>query len=299
MVVTIPMILPVVIPGMMTVSLLSLIYCMKPEKRRSKRLADFEKYYIAHRGFHDNEGGCPENSLLAFERAAELGYGIELDVQLTKDKVPVVFHDWDLKRAADMDRKIRDCTFEELKKVHLFGTEEHIPSLPEVLKVLEGRVPLVIEIKVKWKVREACGIVAQCLDSYEGLYCMESFSPLAVRWFKRKRPSVLRGQLATNHRGERLKTPWPVGTVLTNCLLNAWSGPDFIAYNCQFSKSLTVRLLRRLHKCKMAAWTIKSQKDLEQQKNTFDLFIFDSFQPENRENGCSETSGERNRSFPA
>ena len=68
--------------------------------------------------------------------------------------------------------------------------------------------------------------------------------------------------------------------MLTNCLMNAWGGPNFIAHNCRFSESLAVRLMRRIHKCKMAAWTIKSQKDLEKQRKRFDLFIFDSFRPE-------------------
>lgn len=280
MVLTIPMMLPVVIPGMMTVSCLSLFYCMKPESGRKERLADFEKYYIAHRGFHNNEEGCPENSLPAFRRAAKMGYGIELDVQLTKDKRPVVFHDYDLKRAAGADRMVEDCTYEELKAYGLFGTKERIPMLEEVLSAVGGRVPLVVEIKAERKYRELCEIVAACLDRYSGLYCMESFSPLAVRWFKKNRPHVLRGQLATNHRREGLKTPWSAQLVLTNCLLNAWSGPDFIAYNCRFSESLAVRLMRRIHKCKMAAWTIKSQKDLEKQRKRFDLFIFDSFRPE-------------------
>lgn len=280
MVLTIPMVLPVVIPGMMTVSCLSLFYCMKPESGRRERLADFERYYIAHRGFFDNQGEAPENSLPAFSRAVKLGYGIELDVQLTKDKIPVVFHDYDLKRAAGVDRLVEECTFEELGAFGLFGSEERIPSFMEVLRLVAGRVPLVVEIKVEHRFRETCEIVADCLDYYHGLYCIESFSPLAVRWFRKNRPQVIRGQLATNHRREGLKTPWPLEPVLTNCLLNAWSGPDFIAYNCRFSESLAVRLMRRFYKCKMAAWTIKSQGDLERHRGKFDLFIFDSFRPE-------------------
>ena len=108
----------IVIPGMVTISLLSLFYCsMLPETGRKARMQAFERQYIAHRGFHDNRSECPENSLPAFERAIQMGYGIELDVQLTKDGVPVVFHDWDLKRAAGVDRKIRDCTLKSCKAI--------------------------------------------------------------------------------------------------------------------------------------------------------------------------------------
>ena len=182
----------------------------------------FERQYIAHRGFHDNRGECPENSLPAFERAIQMGYGIELDVQLTKDGVPVVFHDWDLKRAAGVDRKIRDCTFEELQSYRLFGSSQ----------------------------------------------------------FKRHRPNVLRGQLATNHRGEGLKTPVIVREMLTYCMLNGFCRPDFIAYNCQFSNTLPVEMLRYFYKCKMAAWTIKNQGELNRHRKQFDVFIFDSFEPD-------------------
>lgn len=126
----------IVIPGMVTISLLSLFYCsMLPETGRKARMQAFERQYIAHRGFHDNRGECPENSLPAFERAIQMGYGIELDVQLTKDGVPVVFHDWDLKRAAGVDRKIRDCTFEELQSYRLFGSSQTIPAFETVLEL--------------------------------------------------------------------------------------------------------------------------------------------------------------------
>lgn len=192
----------IVIPGMVTISLLSLFYCsMLPETGRKARMQAFERQYIAHRGFHDNRSECPENSLPAFERAIQMGYGIELDVQLTKDGVPVVFHDWDLKRAAGVDRKIRDCTFEELQSYRLFGSSQTIPAFETVLELADGRTPLIIELKAEIVHRELCEKCAVLLDRYPGEYCIESFSPLALGWFKRHRPNVLRGQLATNHRG--------------------------------------------------------------------------------------------------
>lgn len=272
-----------VLPGVLTISFLSLCYCsMRPESGRKDKMKAFEKQYIAHRGFHDNGSACPENTLPAFKKAVEQGYGIELDVQLTKDKVPVVFHDYDLKRAAGVDRKVEDCTFEELKQYPLFHSKETVPSLAEVLRLVAGDVPLIIEIKVEWKYRETCELVAQQLDYYHGIYCIESFSPLAVAWFRRHRPLVIRGQLATNHRGEGLKTPWYIEGILTNCMLNGFCRPDFIAYNCRFTRSFPVTVLRRFYKCKMAAWTIKSQKELEKHRKYFDVFIFDSFAPEER-----------------
>lgn len=270
-----------VIPSVLTVSVLSLYYCMMPENKRKDRMKDFEKQYIAHRGFHDNQSDCPENTMAAFSRAVERGYGIELDIQLTKDKIPVVFHDYDLKRAAGIQKRVDRCTFDELRRYPLFGSEERIPALSEVLKLVKGQVPLIVEIKVELKYRETCEIVARLLDYYHGVYCVESFSPLAIRWFKLHRPMVIRGQLATNHRREGLKTPWYLDGILTNCLLNGISKPDFIAYNCLYKNTLPVAVLRRFYKCKMAAWTIESQKDLEKYRKYFDVFIFDSFVPQN------------------
>ena len=270
-----------VIPGMVTISLLSLFYCsMLPETARKARMQAFERQYIAHRGFHDNRGECPENSLPAFERAIQMGYGIELDVQLTKDGVPVVFHDWDLKRAAGVDRKIRDCTFEELQSYRLFGSSQTIPAFETVLELADGRTPLIIELKAEIVHRELCEKCAVLLDRYPGEYCIESFSPLALGWFKRHRPNVLRGQLATNYRGEGLKTPVIVREMLTYCMLNGFCRPDFIAYNCQFSNTLPVEMLRYFYKCKMAAWTIKNQGELNRHRKQFDVFIFDSFEPD-------------------
>ena len=271
----------IVIPGVITVSFLSLFYfCMMPEVGRKDRLEAFEKQYIAHRGFHDNASFNPENTMPAFEKAVEKEYGIELDVQLTKDKIPVVVHDYDLKRVAGTARRIEDCTFEELKNYPLFRSGQTIPALQDVLRMVAGRVPLIIELKVERKFRETCEAVAKLLDYYHGTYCIESFSPLALWWFKHHRPEVVRGQLATNHRREGLKTPWYIEGILTNCLLNGFCKPDFIAYNCRFTKTFPVTVLRKFYRCKMAAWTIRSQKELEKHKKYFDVFIFDSFSPE-------------------
>ena len=149
-----------------------------------------------------------------------------------------------------------------------------------MLELADGRTPLIIELKAEIVHRELCEKCAALLDCYPGEYCIESFSPLALGWFKRHRPNVLRGQLATNHRGEGLKTPVIVREMLTYCMLNGFCRPDFIAYNCQFSNTLPVEMLRYFYKCKMAAWTIKNQGELNRHRKQFDVFIFDSFEPD-------------------
>lgn len=278
------------VPSILTLSFLSLYYCMMPEVGRKERMKEFEKQYIAHRGFHDNTTNCPENTMGAFVNAMEHGYGIEMDVQLTKDKIPVVIHDYNLLRVAGVDKQVSECTYKELKTYPLFSSKETVPSLKEVLHRIAGAVPLIIELKVEGKFRETCEAVARCLDYYHGTYCIESFSPMALWWYKHHRPKVMRGQLATNHRREGLKTPWYIDGILTNCLLNGFSKPDFIAYNCRFSNTLPVAMLRKFYKYKMAAWTIKSQQELEKHKKIFDVFIFDSFSPEaDKKRSCSKS----------
>mgnify|MGYP000850181591 CR=1 FL=1 len=133
----------IVIPGMVTLSLLSLFYCsMLPETGRKARMQAFERQYIAHRGFHDNRGECPENSLPAFERAIQMGYGIELDVQLTKDGEMVVVHDEEIDRVSDGSGFVKDYTLAELKnlnfnKTHLEYQNVKIPTLREVYEALK------------------------------------------------------------------------------------------------------------------------------------------------------------------
>ena len=116
-------------------------------------MAVFEKQYIAHRGLFDNENGIPENSIPAFKRAVDQGYGIELDVQLTMDHKLVVFHDESLRRLCRADRLLRDCTYAELQEYSLGISRERIPLFEDVLKVVDGKVPLIVEVKQEgnWK----------------------------------------------------------------------------------------------------------------------------------------------------
>ena len=103
------------------------------------------KVDYAHRGLHNEE--LPENSIGAFKNAVEHRYGIELDIQLSKDKVPMVFHDATLTRVCGIDAKLADYTCEELCRMKLLGSEYTIPTLKEVLETVDGKVPLLVEFK--------------------------------------------------------------------------------------------------------------------------------------------------------
>ena len=139
-------------------AVLAVLYflAIMPRMGHRKARKDFEGVYYAHRGLFDNEGDGPENSLMAFRRAADAGYGMEMDVQITKDGVPVVFHDFTLERMCKKPGKICDYTWQELKDFKLGNSQETIPKFEDVLKAVNGRVPLIIEIKVEWMDLSVC-----------------------------------------------------------------------------------------------------------------------------------------------
>ena len=232
----------------------------------------------AHRGLFDNDAGIPENSMKAFGRAVEAGYGIELDVQLTKDGIPVIFHDFTLERMCGISEKVVSLTYEQLNKLTLLNTDEKIPTLSGFLDMVGGAVPLIVELKIESTGVALCPAVQKLLDDYKGVYCIESFNPLALLWYRVKRNEVMRGQLSTNFRYDgNYKTP--LYFILTHLLTNFITAPDFIAYNIKFKNEPSRLICRKLYKNLAAAWTVKSQQELDSLKNDFDLFIFDSFIP--------------------
>ena len=153
-------------------------------------------FRYAHRGYHDKPR-IPENSMAAFRRAIENGYGAELDVHLMRDGRLAVIHDASLKRTAGADVLVEDLTAEELKTYRLEGTDERIPLLEEVLELFQDRTPLIIELKAE-RGNHAALAEATCrmLDRYRVHYCIESFDPRCLIWLKKNRPEIVRGQLS-------------------------------------------------------------------------------------------------------
>lgn len=243
----------------------------------------FQNTFYAHRGLHDNAAGVPENSMEAFRRAVEAGFGIELDVQLTRDKIPVVFHDFTLQRVCGVAGKVSDYTYEELMQFSLCSSEQKIPRFEEVLRLVDGRVPLLIEYKIPGGNTRVCRLTDRLLQQYKGVYCIESFHPLALLWYRRNRKEILRGQLAENFiRAGEKEFPKPLYFVLHHLLLNFITRPDFIAYNYMHRRDLSRELCRRLYGCPSAAWTIKDKEALKAERKHFDLFIFEGFLPEGK-----------------
>lgn len=252
------------------------VYAPWPYNKRKDRMQVFKAQYIAHRGLYDNRGGSPENSMRAFDKAAQEGYGIEMDVRMTNDCQLVCFHDPDLKRATGAKGRVEDHNLGELLKLRLFGTEEPIPIFWEVLQNINGSVPLIVEIKAERDadIEQLCREVVFCLDAYEGVYCIESFNPKVVRWFRKNHPQVVRGQLA-----ERFIDEGPLSIFLTWCFFNFLTKPDFIAYNKRDIHTKAFEFLKYVCNASMVGWTVQSADELENLRDFYDVFIFEHFTP--------------------
>ena len=234
----------------------------------------------AHRGLHDNKRGIPENSLAAFDRAVRAGYGIEMDVRETRDHVLVVHHDETLERSCGDPRRVCDVPLAELKQLELFGTQERIPTFDEFLSLVNGRVPLIVELKTDLSNRALPQKVYERLRSYQGIYCVESFDPLAVRWFKKHAPRVVRGQLAFMDKLGGLPFKTKLQRIALGYLLIDFLGrPDFIAYGHESDANLSFRFVADVFRPILAAWTVRDAETHQMLKEEYDIQIFERFKP--------------------
>ncbi len=228
---------------------------------------------IAHRGLHDKQ--TPENSLPAFQKAIDAGYPIEIDVQMLSDGTPVVFHDESLSRLTGNDGYIKFLTKADLDILQLSGTKERIPTFEEVLKFVDGRTPLLIEIKNKNKVGELEKKVIELLKDYKGEYAVQSFNPFVLSYFYNHAPQIPRGQLAGYLKGEKM--PFFQKFALKRMLLNKkTSHPDFISYE---ARTLPNRYVKKYKKLPLLAWTVRNQGEYLKVVKYCDNVIFEDFEP--------------------
>ena len=237
-----------------------------------KRKTDFlTRNLIAHRGYHDIEKGIPENSMLAFEEAIKNNYIIELDVHILKDNEVVVFHDDNLKRMTGADRKIKNCTYNELSKLRLQQTDEKIPLLKDVLNLVNGKVPIIIELKTDVRCGKLEKEVIKILEQYNGEYAIKSFNPFSVNCFRKHSPSTIRGQLASDFKNDKMCIIKKI--FLKHMLFNFISKPDFISYDIRALPSDKIARLRE--KQLVFGWTARSGEDIEKTKKYCDNVIFE------------------------
>lgn len=253
------------------------VYAVAPGHLSRRQRSIFRGVNYAHRGLHRRDKSVPENSLAAFRRAAKEGYGIELDVQLSKDGQVVVFHDATLDRVCGVHARVDELSYDELSRLRLCGTDEEIPLFSDVLKSIRGCEALIVELKNGPRNRELCEKTKALLDDYHGNVCIESFNPLIVAWFRVHAPEMVRGQLATGLqdyaddgiRGFK-------AFALHSTLLNFLSRPQFIAYRIGYRPPL-VRLCTALGALNIG-WTSHEPRN----ERGRDAVIFEFYRPRQR-----------------
>ena len=238
-----------------------------------------KQYRFAHRGYHDKPQ-IPENSLPAFERAIERGWGAELDVHLLKDGTLAVCHDSTLKRCMGVEGIVEDLTKEELAQLRLEGTDNHVPLFDEVLALFESTTPLIIELKsYNGNHRALTEAVCLRMDSYKGNFCIESFDPFVLMDLKELRPDICRGQLASDFMKDDDGLSLWKRVAATNLMFSPLNKPDFIAYKFADRSN---KALRKLVKSGVqeVSWTIRNKTDLTVCEASGSIPIFELFDPE-------------------
>lgn len=237
---------------------------------------DWMRGYLAHRGLFKQDQSIPENSLAAFKAAMDSEFGSELDVQCSQDGVVMVFHDDDLERMCGTKGLLEVFSYLEIKKFRLAKTQEAIPTLDSVLKLTQGKVPLMIEIKTTQRIKYTVTQVKECLKDYVGPYSICSFNPLVLLEVKRQMPNVLRGQIM-EHAYHKKQYPWVQRLILHFALMNGINRPDYLSIHHQ-----QITLSYRIHRWMGGfgvMWPLPTQDQISKAKHHSDLIIFEHCQP--------------------
>lgn len=268
----------VIVPAaLIAAALLLYLFLIFPARCPKDALLWLQNTHFAHRGLHDNDAGLPENSTAAFIKARESGFGAELDVNLSQDGRVVVFHDDRLARMTGRDTKLCDLAYEELSQLRLLGTDHPIPLFEEMLVAAAG-LPLIVELKSCSRLNELCEKTLKLLRNYPGKWCIESFDPGIVRWFRKHAPDVVRGQLVAVTKKGANRSALRV-FLYNRLLLNFYNRPHFMA--CEF-KSYRNRFCLKFARALGAAavaWTCRSEADHRSCAGKFDSVIFEHYDP--------------------
>lgn len=271
-----PLILTLIIIGSALVFLLA-VYLILIAPSAPRRAKKYKNVKFAHRGLHGE--GVAENSMSAFKAAVDNGYGIELDVRLSADGQLVVFHDDTLARVVGAEGRVDAYTAEELGKMTLSGTADTVPLFSDVLKLVSGKVPLLVEIKEDPGVSEVSKKTCEILSGYDGDFLIESFNPLSLRNVVKHLPRTPRGILSHRYYAyEAYRKPL---YFLLQCLLfNRICRPSFVAYDIHHAKSISLRIARAMGAVTFA-WTVRSkEEEALAKKHGFDGVIFENYLPE-------------------
>jgi len=232
--------------------------------------------FICHRGCHNGNSTCPENSLMAFETAVRKGLAMELDVQLLADGEIAVFHDSNTLRMTGVDTLITSCEAHQLRGMRLMGSDQAIPLLDDVLDLVRGEVPLLIEMKGFGGMGSFGKGIHQKLEGYDGPFALASFNPKALLWLKTRAPNILRGQISGSL--ENVKLAWHRKLLVRHLLTNGITKPHFISYEAErIPEMKRVQSLRA--RMPVIAWTVRTREQYLRLKQFCDNIIFEGFDP--------------------
>ena len=189
------------------------------------RVGWLREWTYAHRGLHDEL--APENSLAAFAGALERGMGVECDIQRSRDHAAMLMHDWELERLTGVTGPTACYSAEELARIAYLDSEHMLARLDDLLELVDGKVPILVEIKSRrrYDVEESCVAVRDALAGYEGRHAVMSFDPRVSRWFRRHSPNTVQGLVMREDHYGMTQKAW-------QRLLALWfARPEFIAYH--------------------------------------------------------------------
>jgi glycerophosphoryl diester phosphodiesterase len=230
---------------------------------------------IAHRGLFDADR--PENSLAAFRQAVSYGIPFELDVQLARDGLLVVAHDGDLARLTGESVKTPDVDQSRLQRLRIGSSGEHIPLLHEVLEAVNGRVPIVLDVR-RWRLERSSELeqtVAAEIRGYDGELALQSFDPLSVSRLRRLASDRPVGQVS----GRLPSVGKITAAVGRSMATNLFTRPDFISYELDELPSRYATFWRKVAHLPLITWTVRDIAEERHALALSDNFIFDSYIP--------------------
>jgi len=239
-------------------------------------IAPFLVQPIAHRGLHDEQKD--ENSLSAFRAAVEHRYAIELDVHLTKDGQLVVVHDSSLERVTGQNGIVEQMELVQIRQYVLKLSGEKIPLLSEVLELIKGYVPLLVELKVSKNEKSLADATIACLARYKAktMIAIQSFDPLVMKYLRKTYPKAYAyGQLASRDIGNN--QPGYVHFLFNTMLINLISKPNFTAYDINYLPRFKIKCIRR--RMPLLTWTVDNEEKLKLANKVADNIIFEHLIP--------------------
>ena len=237
---------------------------------------------FAHRGLHDAAKGIVENSASAVSAAMGAGFGIEVDLQCAANHMPVVFHDAVLDRLTAETGPVAAHGAGALSRISLGNSKDSILSLPALLELVNGFVPLLLEVKSTWS-REGKfeANIAQMLASYKGPVAVMSFDPCSLKAFREVVPLLPRGLVAERFDDASHSSHLTFGQRLAmrNLLTSAIAWPNFIAYDIAALPALAPLLARFVFGLPLLTWTVRTQEERERALRYADAMIFEGLRP--------------------